>query len=106
MFLDIDPRRKPPVTLAQSTDFDSLSVLVHATPETVRLHDVLLGWGEFDGTHVWLSTQRLEDELGDHFGTDLTWRERFTAMLDYALAQGWFDESGLSVRAHCRWQTL
>ncbi|MFE4460201.1 hypothetical protein ACFROC_22840 [Nocardia tengchongensis] len=104
MYLAIDPFGRPEVTLHDPADFTALAVVILAHPSDLDLGAMLRQWGLFDGTHAWLHVQRLEDELGRRLGDDPQWPQRFTAMLDYALAHGWLDEHGTTVRAHVRWQ--
>jgi hypothetical protein len=50
--------------------------------------------------HAWLSIEPLRARARTD---DPSWDDAFDAMLGYARAQGWMDDTGTMVRAHCEW---
>ena len=54
-----------------------------------------------DTEHAWLDIARLR-ELSRTGAAD--WDESFAAMIAFAARQGWVDDTGSTVRAHCVWK--
>jgi hypothetical protein len=65
------------------------------------LDDALGGLGRVDpdGEHAWLDIQALRDAV-DPADKDPEWDAQFDAMVNYAVAKGWVDPEGGSLRAH------
>ncbi|MDI9898891.1 hypothetical protein QM716_03380 [Rhodococcus sp. IEGM 1409] len=79
-------------------DFASLSVVVGGVDQPETLSRVLEPWGEIEGDHVWLDIAQLEQAVAAQVG-NAQWRQKFSAMVDYARAHGWVDHDN-GVRAH------
>ncbi|EME17798.1 hypothetical protein [Rhodococcus qingshengii] len=86
------------VELNSVDDFTSLSVVVGGDDRSETLSRVLEPWGELEGDHVWLDIGHLEQAVAARIG-NTEWRRKFSAMVDYARAQGWVDRDN-RVRAH------
>lgn len=76
-------------------DLQRLHVAVSGNGDPDEVAQILAPFGRLDGDHAWLHVSALR-AAGP---PDPGWVERFEAMVSYASAQGWTDETG-SVRAH------
>jgi hypothetical protein len=82
-------------------NFTQLSVESRSVSlEDARPALVLAGLGHLSDDHAWLAIDSLRAK--GRTGT-ASWDESFDAMIRYAGAQGWVDETTGTVRAHCVW---
>lgn len=79
-------------------DFTSLSVVVGGDDQSETLSRALEPWGELEDDHVWLDIAHLEQAVAAQVG-NAQWKQKFSAMVDYARAHGWVDRDN-RVRAH------
>ncbi|AKD99063.1 hypothetical protein [Rhodococcus erythropolis] len=79
-------------------DFTSLSVVVGGDDQSATLSRALEQWGELEDDHVWLDIAHLEQAVAAQVG-NAQWKQKFSAMVDYARAHGWVDRDN-RVRAH------
>lgn len=87
------------VELNNVDDFTSLSVVVVGGDDrSETLSRVLEPWGELEDDYIWLDIAHLEQAVAARIG-NTEWRQKFSAMVDYARAHGWVDRDN-RVRAH------
>jgi flavin reductase (DIM6/NTAB) family NADH-FMN oxidoreductase RutF len=106
MIIELDLTDGPsPARLAHPAHFGAFHlrvVVAGGKPDWQALERALHGLARIEDESAFFAVEAIERLAGDRAGSD-EWRAGFAAMLDYATAKGWRDESG-AVAAHVEWE--
>ena len=100
--MEIDLDRSPTgPELVEPEDCKAFKVVIRGD-DYHRAREVLRPVGNLESADAaWISVASLREMAEGRVSP--SWSADFAAMLAYALAKGWLDETGEHVRGHCEW---
>jgi hypothetical protein len=94
----------PSPRLREADDLRRLKVVFRGAPDPAAAGEALASVGELESREQARLRVDALLALAHPHSAARPWRQRFEDMLAYARANGWLDESGDTIEAHCEWR--
>jgi hypothetical protein len=94
----------PSPCLREPDDLRRLKVVIRGAPDPAAAAEALASIGELESREQARLRVDALLELAHPHSAARSWRQSFDDMLAYAGANGWLDESGDTIEAHCEWR--